>query len=338
MGVTMPVRVKQGIVASLLLASLIPLSGCGSLTNDSSRPTLRIGYQKWGALYLLKWSGKLGKRLAKYNATIEWFEFPSGPPILEALGGGSVDFGHTGDSPPVFAQAAGVAFKYIAATPLSPEGSGIIVHNKSEIQSLKDLKGKAVGFTKGSSAHFHILQALKSVGLTMDDIKPVYLSPPDARAAFEKGSIDAWSIWDPFFAATQDTSDIRVLTTGVGLVSGREFYLATPGILKDQPLLIQELLDEIDLLGKWAKENPEEIVDLLAEQIGMSKKSLLETEKRKGRYGLIPWTDEITDEQQLVADTFFGVGIIPTAIKVSDAVQPIAWKSATAEHSGREIR
>ena len=140
------------------------------------------------------------------------------------------------------------------------------------------------------------------------------------------------------FAATQDTTDVRVLTTGVGLVSGREFYLASPVILKEQLHIIQDLLDEIDQLGKWAKDNPGEIVDLLVEQIGMSKKSLMETEKRKGRYGLISWDDKITQEQQLVADTFFRVGIIPTAVKVSEVVEPISWKTTVANHSRREAR
>lgn len=338
-GFMMTGRLQRSLLTLTILAFGIPHAGCSSSADQSSTPTLRIGYQKWGALYLLRWSGKLDKRLEKYHAKIEWFEFPAGPPILESLGAGSIDFGHTGDAPPIFAQAAGVNFKYIAATPQSPEGSGIIVHEKSEVKSLADLKGRSVGFTKGSSAHFHILQALKSVGLSLKDIKPVYLSPPDARAAFEKGSIEAWSIWDPFFAATEDSTKVRILATGKDLVSGREFYLASPKILKDQPELIRDLLDEVDKLGKWAKENPQEIVDLLAEQIGMSKASLFATEKRKGRYGLVPWADEITKEQQQVADTFFELGIIPTSIKVSDAVQPIPWKTTTtAAQSGSEIR
>ena len=69
---------------------------------------------------------------------------------------------------------------------------------------------------KGSSAHYLLVKAVERAGLQWADIQPVYLAPADARAAFERKSVDAWAIWDPFYAATELAIQPRVLATGRG--------------------------------------------------------------------------------------------------------------------------
>ena len=82
-------------------------------------------------------------------------------------------------------------FVYFGVSVRSPESSGIVVPKDSPLQTLAELKGKKVAFTRGSSAHYLVALALKKVGLTFTDIKPVYLQPPDARAALFGWSIPA---------------------------------------------------------------------------------------------------------------------------------------------------
>ena len=115
---------------------------------------------------------------------------------------GSVDYGAVGDSPPIFAQSAGAAIVYAAGQPIT-NGQGILVPAASPIRGIADLKGKRVGFTKGSSAHNMVVQTLEKAGLSYADITPVYLTPPDAGPAFANGSIDTWAIWDPYYAIGQ---------------------------------------------------------------------------------------------------------------------------------------
>jgi sulfonate transport system substrate-binding protein len=199
-----------------------------STARASSAPekVIRIGYQKSGVFLLLRNEGTLEKKFAPLGYAIEWREFSYGSPILEALNAGSIDIGHSGDAPVIFAQAAGIPFVYIAASDESPESAGVVVHKNSPIQNFAELRGKTIAFAKGSSSHHLLAQLLARAGLTFNDIKPAYLQPPDARAAFESGSIDAWAIWDPFFAAAELEGDGRVISTGAGFNGHREYYFA----------------------------------------------------------------------------------------------------------------
>src|SRR5271165_400473 len=111
---------------------------------------VHIGYQKSGFLLLVRSEGTLEKRLELLGYAVEWHEFISGPPLLEALNSGAVDFGHSGQPPLVFAQASGVPFVYIATTESSPESSGLLVPKNSPLQTLADVKSKRLAFARGS--------------------------------------------------------------------------------------------------------------------------------------------------------------------------------------------
>ena len=200
---------------------------------------LNIGYQKSAInLLSLKAQGTLEKKLQPLGVSVKWYEFQAGPPILEAINAGSLSIGMTGDSPPVFAQAAGADIVYIGQEPAKPESSAILVAENSPIRKLADLKGKCIAFTKGSSAHFLTVSALAKAGIAYKDITPVYLSPSEARAAFERGNVDAWTIWDPYYAAAQHAGHVRVLTTGKGLSSNNTFYLASRKFAEANPQVI----------------------------------------------------------------------------------------------------
>jgi sulfonate transport system substrate-binding protein len=161
--------------------------------------TLRVGHQK-GYLSLLRGRGTLEKRLAPLGASVKWTEFTAGPVQLEALKVGSIDFGDVGEAPPIFAQAAGAPLAYVAATVPRPASEAVLVPRGSDIRRVADLKGRKIALNKGSNVHYFIVKLFEKHGLPYGDLNLVYLPPADARAAFEKGSIDAWVIWDPFLA------------------------------------------------------------------------------------------------------------------------------------------
>src|SRR5260221_3756393 len=101
-----------GVVAS------VPAAVFAQLPNDVVPKEFRIGYQKTGVLVITRQQGVLERRLGKLGIAVKWIEFTSGPPLLEAMNAGSVDLGAVGDSPPIFAQAAGAAIVYVAGAPV----------------------------------------------------------------------------------------------------------------------------------------------------------------------------------------------------------------------------
>jgi len=281
--------------------------------------TIRIGLQKYGTLVILAEQHSLDKRLAAEGVTVEWKEFPAGPQLLEALSVGSIDFGTTGEAPPVFAQAAQSPLVYVGVEPSAPAGEAILVPKDSPIQSVADLKGKRIVLNKGSNVHYLLVQALATAKLGPKDIESIYLAPADARAAFERGSVDAWAIWDPFLAAAQAATGGRVLTDAKGLAPNRQFYLAHRDFAAAHPALVSEVLDEIGQTDRWAEQHQREVALLLAPRTGISVPVLDLAVSRLG-YGVTRLDETVIQDQQKIADAFFTLGLIPKPVTVRDAV------------------
>ena len=281
---------------------------------------LRVGYQKSGVLLLTKTSGLLEKALEPLGYHVVWREFPSGLPLLEALNGGSIDIGHSGDAPLLFAQAAGIPFQIFAASNPSPESTGVVVPKDSPIHSFVELKGKTVAFARGSSSHLVVAQLLAREQLTFADIKPVYLEPPDARAAFEAKAVDSWAVWDPFLAAAEVEGGGRLIVNGAGIGGHREFYFGRAEFLQKNPKLVELIMAVLSDTGQAAKHDPKATAGFLAEKLGISPAVMERSELRKQRYFAQPISAEIVNEQQAGAEIFFQLGLIPKAIRVADIV------------------
>lgn len=292
-------------------------------TAGSSTPKeLRIGYQKYGTLVILKARGTLEKRLAGQGVDVKWTEFPFGPPLLEAINVGSIDVGSVGESPPIFAQAAGADLVYVGNEPPAPAAEAIIVPKDSLIKSVVELKGKRVAVAKGSNANYLLIKLLEKAGLKFSDIEVIYLPPADARAAFESGRVDAWSIWDPFLAASEKQLGARVIADGKGVVANHQFYLAARSFAEKYPAVLHILIEEIDRIDQWGRLNPKEVATFLAPQIGIDL-PIVELAAQRLSYGVKPVSDEVLAQQQKIADTFYELKLVPKQVHVADA----AWQA-----------
>ncbi|MCW1938771.1 sulfonate ABC transporter substrate-binding protein [Pseudomonas sp. MDMC_285] len=318
------ITLRRSLVA--LFAAAISF---GAITHAQAE-TLRIGYQKYGTLVLLKAKGTLEKRLAEQGVEVKWTEFPGGPQLLEGLNVGSVDFGVTGETPPVFAQAAGADLLYVAHEPPAPSGEAILVPKGSPIKSVAELKGKKVVLNKGSNVHYLLVRALEDAGLKYSDITPVYLPPADARAAFERGSVDAWVIWDPFQSAAEKQLQARSLRDGTGLVDNHQFYLATRSYAEQHPQVIGTLVEEIRGVGEWVKDNLDEATRQVAPLIGLSPEITRQAVERQG-YGAQFITPEVVEAQQKIADTFTELKLIPKKLTIRDVIWNPPTKVAQAQ-------
>ncbi len=189
----------------------------------------------------------------------------------------------------------------------------------SPIRSLAELKGKKIALNKGSNVHYLLVRALESAGLQYSDIQPVYLPPADARAAFERGSVDAWVIWDPFQAAAEEQLQARTLRDGQGLVSNHQFYLAARPFAERNPAVIGTLIGEIRDVGRWVEANPDQATDQVAPLLGLSREITRKAVIRQG-YGARPITPEVVRAQQHIADTFTDLRLIPRKLVIQDAI------------------
>ncbi|MEH1901076.1 MAG: sulfonate ABC transporter substrate-binding protein [Nostoc sp.] len=316
------------------LSLTLAVSACSPSANDNSgtpqitkaaspavsSTKVRIGYQKASTiLYALKGKGELEKAFATSGSSVTWSEFPAGPPLLEALNAGSIDFGYTGESPPIFAQAGGIPLVYVAYDPWSPKAEAILVPKDSPIKSVVELKGKKIAFAKGSNANYLLVKALEKAGVQYSDIQQVTLTPADARAVFEGKKVDAWAIWDPYLAAAEAATGARTLTDATGLAPNRGYYLAAKSFVDAKPDALKIVIDQVKKVSDWAKNNPSEVAKFLSPALGIDAPVLEIAEKRR-EYDVLPLTDEVITKQQEVADTFYKIKLIPKEIKVKEIV------------------
>ncbi|MGY4477083.1 sulfonate ABC transporter substrate-binding protein [Bradyrhizobium sp. USDA 3364] len=310
---------REFLQLSLVTAAAAALSPRAEAQADAKE--IRIGYQKNGVLVITRQREALENHFKPQGISVKWVEFSSGPPMMEAMNVGSVDYGAVGDSPPIFAQAAGAAIVYAAAQPII-NGSGILVPQNSAIRDITDLKGKRVGFTKGSSAHNVVIQTLEKAGLTYDDITPVYLTPPDAGPAFANGGIDAWAIWDPYFAIAETKQNGRILVKTRDITKTNSFYIANRDFARNHGALLQQIVDVTTSSAAWAQAHPDEVAKSLAAVTGVPLDIQTIAAKRAG-FSVGPVTDDIIATQQGVADRFFKLGLIPKQIAIRD----IVWRN-----------
>lgn len=285
---------------------------------------IRIGYQKNGVLVLARQRAALDHHFAPQGVAVRWVEFSSGPPMMEAMNVGSVDYGAVGDSPPVFAQAAGAAIVYAAGQPIT-NGQGILVPKDSPIRTIAELKGRRIGFTKGSSAHNVVVQTLETTGLSYADITPVYLTPPDAGPAFANGSIDAWSIWDPYFAIGETKQGGRILVNAHEITKTNSFYVANRDFAARNGAILQQIIDVTSATAAWAEQNRDEVARALAAVTGIPL-DIQTVAANRSSFRVGPVTEDIAATQQGVADRFYKLGLIPKPVAIRD----IVWRNPAA--------
>lgn len=300
------------------ITSMMMLSGCAK-EQKQALTTLNIGFQKYGLLPIVKQRGDLDQALKAQGIQVKWVEFPAGPQLLEGLNVGSVVFGESGEAPPIFAQAASPNLVYVANQPAAPNAEALIVQKNSPIQSIQDLKGKRVALNKGSNVHYLLLKLLEKNQLTLQDIQVVYLPPADARAAFEKGAVDAWVIWDPFFAAAEQQIGARVLATGQNLVSNHQFYLADRKFTEQHPEVLKTVVQQLNQTTEWVKTHQDDAARLLEKPTALDFNILKTSISRMG-FGVTPLSSEVIQQQQYVADAFYQQKLIPQPLKIQDAI------------------
>ncbi|THF82232.1 aliphatic sulfonate ABC transporter substrate-binding protein [Cohnella fermenti] len=344
-------RKRYGLIAAILVLVLI-VAGCGNSNNGgsgakpsesasstagsaassgaSSEPaasespsydgvTVQIGVQGKGGLFGKAQEEKwFETAFGELGAKVEWVEFQSGPPMVEAMASNHLDFAGMGNMPPISAQAAGVDFKIISQLLSGKNNVAIIVPTDSDIKTVADLKGKKVAVTKGSNAYNFLYRVLDKAGLKESDIQEIQLQPDETQPSFEGGKVDAWAVWDPYISLNTLSGKARVLADGEseGVLSP-SFQLVRSGFAEKYPELVTLYLKTLEKARLWEADNQEEAYQRYADERSIPLELVKGMQERSTMINT-PVSDETIAEQQSTADFQFSLGTVRKQINVSD--------------------
>ncbi|HIE4801296.1 TPA: aliphatic sulfonate ABC transporter substrate-binding protein [Serratia marcescens] len=283
---------------------------------------LRIGYQKFGNLGVLKARQSLEQHFAAQRISVLWSEFPAGPQLLHALDGDEIDFGTTGEVPPIFAQAQGNALVYVGFEPPAPQSVAMVVPQDSPIRSAAELRGKRIALNKGSNVHYLLLQMLDEQGLTLNDVRIVYAPPKYPLSATDLQAVDAWMMWDPLLSDAQRSGELRVIADGTQRVLNQQFYLARREFAERSGDLLQPLMQALQHTGRYIAAQPREAARHLSDELGLASASL-ELALSRRSHEIRAMNLQVIRQQQSIADRFYALGLLPKAIAVREAVWPL---------------
>lgn len=304
---------RRSLLAALAAAPLSAtlLSACGSDEPAAAGQPLRIGYQRFGGLSLVK-----ARNAADPKAT--WSLFESGPALTEGLKGKAIDIGQTGEAPPIFAAAGKIDFKIIGTSAPVPKGEAVLVKQAKGFKTFADLKGKRVALNKGSNVNWLLVKLLEKHNLKITDIDVKYLKPAEARPAFDGDQVDAWIIWDPYFALAEQPG-VAVLEDATGLASNREYLLVDPTALEQKTDQLGEFLKQYRTVTDWGIANPAERAAVLAPELKIPLDVTTRALERSAQ-PLAAITPEIGDELQAIADGFAALQLIPEKIDIKSRI------------------
>jgi sulfonate transport system substrate-binding protein len=297
-------------------ASTTPTVSAVTPAASSSGITLRVGDQAGtGAEALLDASGLI----SKLHFKIDWSDFTSGPPMLQALSAGDLDLGGVGDAPPVFSAAGGAKLAIVGALSNDPNSAALVVPSNSAIHSISQLRGKRIAVAQGSSADYHLLTVLKKAGLTVHDVTLDYLQPAEALAALHSGAVDAWDTWAPFIQEATLQYGARIVVNGQGYGSNFSYEVASKSALTNPKTVaaINQYLKVLDQAHVWADTHTAAWAAVWAKATGLST-SIMDTAAKDDTQQPIPVSSTVVSAEQSLVGAFYGAGLIPRSYSFSN--------------------
>lgn len=303
----------RALLAALLLTLFVALAACAQ---GGDTEVLRVANQKGSTRAMMEAAGVL--KGAPYR--VEWSEFPAAQPLMEAVAGGAADLGLAGDAPFIFAYQSGAPVKAVGALATAGHPSdalGVIVRAGSPLHTVGDLIGKTVTTTRGSIGHHILLQALERANIPAARVHMTFLSPADAKAAFDSGTVDAWAIWPPFIS-------VALKEGAHTIIDARDYELpvsfdvAHAAAIAPKAALMRDFLQREAKALAWARANPESYARVLATETGLPLDIARASFDRNNRVS-VPIDAGVIAHEQTIARRFAAAGLIAAKRPVTEA-------------------
>ncbi|WP_159997578.1 ABC transporter substrate-binding protein [Roseomonas sp. 18066] len=279
-------------------------------------PVLKVANQRGGLRSLLEISGVA--RDLPYR--IEWFEFPAAQPLLEALNANAVDVGSMGDLNFFSVFASGAPIKAISATRSDAASQAVVARPGANIADAAGLRGRKIAAARGGWTHYSLLRILEKAGLAASDVQIAWLLPADAALALRSGSVDAWSVWEPFTSLEVLEFNATVVADARGLTPSASFLAAHDKPLLEKAAQLSDLARRVAEGWAWAQDHVPEYARSTA---GLLRQPVpvLERAYKVSATRSIPIDAANLREWQEAVDKATAWGVIPKSIRVEQAVK-----------------
>jgi sulfonate transport system substrate-binding protein len=256
------------LFAALFIGGFAASSFAGEVKKDYNGLVIHLATQP--SQVQISLAEELGYFKDEFGAdgiTFDVRTFPSGPPIIEALAAGDIDIGQVGNLPAIQAANNDIKIKIIAAYMTGiGKNEGLLSRKGSGINTLADIKGRKIGVQIGSASHFLLMQFLRTLNLTEDDIQIVNLSFGDINTALEAGSIEGAVSQLPQMATVLESGTATLLEDASKYPIAPSVVIATDSLLEKYPELIGRILKVFDKAVEYARTNEDEAIRILHER------------------------------------------------------------------------
>jgi taurine transport system substrate-binding protein len=225
-----------------------------------------IAYQDMLDPYRVSQEAKDLEKATGYK--INWKQFGGGGEVIKAMASGAVQIGEVGSAGIAAAVSRGEPFQLFWILDDIGDAEALVVKNGSGINSVKDLKGKKIAMPFNSTTHFHTIVALEQAGVDPKDVQILNMRPPEVRAAWQRGDIQATYIWDPVLSEVKKDGKV-ILTSGkLSAETGKatfDGYIVNKDFAKQNPDFMVKFVKVLAAADekyrankdKWTKDSPE---------------------------------------------------------------------------------
>ena len=199
---------------------------------------------------------------------INWKQFGGGGEVIKAMASGAVQIGEVGSAGVAAAVSRGEPYELFWILDDIGDAEALVAKNGSGINTVADLKGKKIAVPFNSTTHFHTMVALEQAKVNPADVQILNMRPPEVRAAWARGDIQATFIWDPVLAEVKKDGKVITSSGQISASTGKatfDGYIANKDWAKankDFMVKFTKLLADSDAKyrnnkAKWTADSPE---------------------------------------------------------------------------------
>ena len=283
--------------------SLVVTIGLFTSTLTQATEKVNIGVQPaTQPIYIAKAAGYLKPIEEKYDVEFIFHSFSYGAPENQALATGAIDLASAGMGPAIIASAR-LPAQLLAITIL--EQTAIIIPSDSDINNVKDLKGKKIAYPgKGSQQFPLLIKALSDAGLEINDIELFKTKGSNVAQLVAQKDVDAGITWDPHVSKALASGEAKVLIKAEKILPlksgnyiGNGFYGRTDFIEQNNEL-VQDVITAIVKAIKLIQNDPDTAITFWQKEIGFPKEVIAFSLKEK----ISVYSTDITPDEYTISN------------------------------------